>query len=344
MNILITGGCGFIGCNAAKRFVDRGDRLTVLDDLSRPGADQNLAWLRGQGQFEFVRGDICDAALVGRVVREGRFDAVLHLAGQVAVTTSVVNPRRDFEINALGTLNLLEAVREHSRGSVLIYASTNKVYGKLPDFELRENGLRYSLPANAGGVGETQPLDFHSPYGCSKGSADQYVVDYARIYGLRTVNLRQSCIYGYRQFGVEDQGWVAWFTIAHMLGSPVTIYGTGKQVRDILFIDDLVDCYLAAIERIDEVAGHTFNIGGGPSNTLSLLELLDYLRELSGRAVAHSFDDWRPGDQPVYVSDIGKAGSLLNWVPKVSAREGIGKLHRWIESNRDAFKGLGTNL
>jgi len=344
MNILVTGGCGFIGCNAALRFISRGDRLTVLDDLSRPGTDQNLAWLRGQGRFEFVRGDICDAALVGRVVRGGRFDAVLHLAGQVAVTTSVVNPRRDFEVNALGTFNLLEAVREHSPGSVLIYASTNKVYGKLPDFELREDGLRYSLPAHACGVGEAQPLDFHSPYGCSKGSADQYVIDYARIYGLRTVNLRQSCVYGYRQFGVEDQGWVAWFAIAHLLGKPVTIYGTGKQVRDILFVDDLVDCYLAAIERVDKVAGHTFNVGGGPTNTLSLLELLGHLRELSGRAVSHGFDDWRPGDQPVYISDIRKAKTLLNWVPKVNAQEGIGKLYRWIESNRDAFDGLGGKL
>ena len=344
MNILVTGGCGFIGCNAALRFIGRGDRLTVLDDLSRPGTDQNLAWLRGQGRFDFVRGDICDAALVGRVVRGGRFDAVLHLAGQVAVTTSVVNPRRDFEINALGTFNLLEAVREHSPGSVLIYASTNKVYGKLPDFELREDGLRYSLPAHACGVGEAQPLDFHSPYGCSKGSADQYVIDYARIYGLRTVNLRQSCVYGYRQFGVEDQGWVAWFAIAHLLGKPVTIYGTGKQVRDILFVDDLVDCYLAAVERIDKVAGHTFNVGGGPTNTLSLLELLGHLRELSGRAVSHSFDDWRPGDQPVYISDIRKAKTLLNWAPKVNAQEGIGKLYRWIESNRDAFNGLGGKL
>lgn len=344
MNILITGGCGFIGCNAARRFLSLGNQITILDDLSRPGTDQNLGWLRGQSRFDFVRGDVCDAALVGRVVREGHFDAVLHLAGQVAVTTSLSNPRRDFEINALGTLNVLEAVREHSPQSVVLYSSTNKVYGKLPDLNLREEEMRYSLPALEGGVRESQPLDFHSPYGCSKGSADQYVVDYSRIYGLRTVNLRQSCIYGYRQFGVEDQGWVAWFTIAHLLGKPVTIYGTGKQVRDILFIDDLVDCYLAAIERSDKVAGQTFNIGGGPANTLSLRELLDSLHELSGRAVAHSYDDWRPGDQPVYVSDIRKAESLLNWAPKVNVPEGLGKLYRWIESNRASFAGLENKL
>jgi CDP-paratose 2-epimerase len=344
MNVLITGGCGFIGCNAAQRFLHRGDQVTVLDDLSRPGADRNLSWLRGQGSFKFIQGDVCDAALVSRVVHEGDFDAVLHLAAQVAVTTSVVNPRRDFEINALGTFNLLEAVREHCPRSVVIYASTNKVYGKLPDVELREDEMRYSLPDLAGGVGESQPLDFHSPYGCSKGSADQYVIDYSRIYGLRTINLRQSCIYGYRQFGVEDQGWVAWFTIAHLLGKPVTIYGTGKQVRDILFIDDLIDCYLAAIERIDEVAGQTFNIGGGPANTLSLRELLSYLQEFSGRAVTHSFDDWRPGDQPVYVSDIHKSESLLNWTPKVNVQDGISKLYRWIESNRGSFAELGSKL
>lgn len=337
MEILITGGCGFIGCNTAHRLLQSGHSVMLYDDLSRRGTDQNLTWLREQGRFDFVKGDICDAASMEQTIRQGKFDAIIHLAAQVAVTTSVADPRRDFEINALGTFNLLEAVRLHSPRSAVLYASTNKVYGKLPELELREESSRYSLLAHQRGVSETQPLDFYSPYGCSKGAADQYVIDYSRIYGLRTVNLRQSCIYGYRQFGVEDQGWVAWFTIAHLLGRPVTIYGTGKQVRDILFIDDLVDCYLSAIERIDHVAGQTFNVGGGAANTLSLLELLSMLEWHSGRPVAHGFDDWRPGDQPVYVSDIRKAQASLGWQPKIDAVAGVERLYEWVSANRAYF-------
>jgi CDP-paratose 2-epimerase len=337
MRILITGGCGFIGCNAASRFTLLGHSVTALDNLSRSGSDRNLEWLREQGQVEFIKGDVRDADFVGNLIGQRRFDAAIHLAGQVAVTTSVADPRLDFEINALGTFNLLEAVRRHSPETIVLNASTNKVYGKLPDFNLEEQPLRYALPDLPHGVNETQPLDFHSPYGCSKGAADQYSVDYARIYGLRTVNFRQSCIYGYRQFGVEDQGWVAWFTIAHAVGQPVTIYGNGKQVRDILFVDDLIDCYLAAIERIESVSGMIFNIGGGPNNTLSLVELLELLSERSGRMVEHGFDEWRPGDQPVYVSDIRKAGSLLEWQPKVSVIEGIDRLVNWVVANKDSF-------
>jgi CDP-paratose 2-epimerase len=343
-SILITGGCGFIGCNTAKRLLDMGQSVTLLDDLSRPGTDHNLAWLREQGDFAFAHEDVCAAGTVADVVKRGRFDVIIHLAAQVAVTTSVVNPRRDFEINALGTLNLLEAVRLHSPETVVLNASTNKVYGKLDGVEVNEEKRRYSLRDVIHGIGETQPLDFHSPYGCSKGAADQYVTDYARIYGLRTVNLRQSCIYGYRQFGVEDQGWVAWFTIAHLLGRPVTIYGTGKQVRDILFVDDLVDCYLAAIERIDRVAGRSFNIGGGPANTLSLLELLEMLDRLSGQPVEHDFADWRPGDQPVYISDIREAQALLGWNPKVGASQGVQSLYEWVAANRESVAGLVGRL
>ena len=337
MKILITGGCGFIGCNAAQRFLQLGHSVALLDDLSRPGSETNLEWLREQGTFDFFRTDVCDAQSMADVVREGRFDVAIHLAAQVAVTTAVVEPRRDFEINALGTFNLLEAVRRHSTESIVLNASTNKVYGKLPDFNQEEQPLRYALPDLPQGVSEVQPLDFHSPYGCSKGAADQYTIDYARIYGLRTVNFRQSCIYGYRQFGVEDQGWVAWFTIAHLLGRPVTIYGTGKQVRDVLFIDDLIDCYLAAIDRIESVAGKSFNIGGGPGNTLSLLELLELLREYSGRAVQHSFDQWRPGDQPVYVSDIRRAEQEISWRPQVPVHQGVEQLHRWVSANLGLF-------
>jgi CDP-paratose 2-epimerase len=337
MKILITGGCGFIGCNTAQRFLQLGHAVTVLDNLSRRGSDQNLEWLQQQSALDFVNADICDAAAVASIIERGAFDVVLHLAAQVAVTTSVVEPRRDFEINALGTMNVLEAVRLHSPQAIILNASTNKVYGNLPDLQLSEDERRHSLPDLPNGVSETQPLDFHSPYGCSKGAADQYMIDYARIYGLRTVNFRQSCIYGYRQFGVEDQGWVAWFTIAHALSKPVTIYGTGKQVRDILFIDDLVDCYLAAINKIDSVVGTTFNVGGGPDNTLSLLELLEALREHSGRSVVHSFENWRPGDQPVYVSDIRKARLLLDWKPKIGVTAGLELLHAWVVANLDVF-------
>ena len=337
MKILITGGCGFIGCNAAQRFAQLGYSVVLVDNLSRRGSDQNLEWLRQQTGVDFVNADVCDAAAISSIIEQRAFDVVLHLAAQVAVTTSVVDPRRDFEINALGTLNVLEAVRLKSPKTIVLNASTNKVYGKLPDLHLTEDAMRHSLLDLPDGVSETQPLDFHSPYGCSKGAADQYMIDYARIYGLRTVNFRQSCIYGYRQFGVEDQGWVAWFTIAHALYRPVTVYGTGKQVRDILFVDDLVDCYLAAIDKIDDVRGMTFNVGGGPANTLSLLELIAALRENSGRSVVHSFEDWRPGDQPVYVSDIRKARQLLDWQPKIGVTAGLELLHAWVVANLDVF-------
>lgn len=337
MKILITGGCGFIGCNAAQRFLQTGHAVAVVDDLSRRGSRRNLNWLREQGEFEFIEGDVRDTAFVAEIVKRQQADVCLHLAAQVAVTTSVVDPRRDFEINAFGTFNVLEAIREHSPETILLNASTNKVYGKLPALELHEEPQRYSLPDLPGGVSEEQPLDFHSPYGCSKGAAEQYVIDYHRIYGVRTVNFRQSCIYGYRQFGVEDQGWVAWFTIAHLLGKPVTIYGTGKQVRDVLFIDDLLDCYLAAITSIEKVAGSTLNIGGGRDNTLSLLELLALLREHSGSAVIHSFADWRPGDQPVYVSDISRAEELLQWRPQIGVSDGVARLYQWVSDNRSTF-------
>ncbi len=335
MNILITGGCGFIGCNAAQRFLQLGHSVTVVDNLSRRGSDRNREWLKTQGAFEFVAADIRDAELLDKIVRRCGIDVVLHLAAQVAVTTSVVEPREDFEINALGTFNVLEAVRKYSPRSIVLNASTNKVYGKLVGPKVEEDAMRCKLPGLPMGVAETQPLDFHSPYGCSKGAGDQYVIDYARIFGLRTLNFRQSCIYGYRQFGVEDQGWVAWFTIAHASNRPVVIYGSGKQVRDILFIDDLIDCYLAAIERIDNVAGTTFNVGGGPENTLSLLELLAALKAHSGRQVIHSFEDWRPGDQPVYISDIRKAGELLAWQPRISVELGLERLHEWVTANAE---------
>jgi CDP-paratose 2-epimerase len=337
MRALVTGGAGFIGCNTAKCLGEAGWNVVVLDNLSRRGCETNLDWLRRQFSFDFVNVDIRNAQEIAEVIRTGHFDVVIHLAAQVAVTTSILSPRLDFEVNALGTLNLLEAIRCHSPNTVLLNASTNKVYGELGDVAIREGETRYELVHHPLGIAETQPLDFHSPYGCSKGAADQYVADYARIYGLRCVNFRQSCIYGYRQFGVEDQGWVAWFTIAHVLGKPIAIYGNGKQVRDVLFVDDLVAVYIRAIDAIDSVSGRTFNIGGGVQNTLSLLELIEYLEYLSKRKVAYSFADWRPGDQPVFISDIQQARLVLSWSPTVSAREGVARLYNWVVQNREMF-------
>ena len=342
MKILITGGCGFIGCNTAERLSQLGHKVTILDNLSRQGTKHNLIWLQQQGMTHFVEMDIRNAASLGDIVRQGQFDVIIHLAGQVAVTTSVQDPYSDFEINAAGTLNLLEAVRLHSPHSIILYSSTNKVYGKLAGLQVAEDETRYHLPLLSQGVNEERLLDFYSPYGCSKGAADQYVIDYSRIYGLRTVCFRQSCIYGPRQLGVEDQGWIAWFMIAHLMGRSITIYGTGKQVRDALFIGDLVDCYLAAIERIDAVRGLAFNIGGGPANTISLLELMKVLTSLSSRPVEYSFSDWRPGDQPVYISDIRQAQKLLGWEPKISVPEGLERLYNWVSINSQLLKSAAV--
>jgi CDP-paratose 2-epimerase len=342
LKILVTGGCGFIGCNTARSFSKLNHCVTVLDDLSRRGSANNLEWLRRQVHTDFVLGSVCDLRSLSEIIKQGSFDVVVHLAGQVAVTSSVIDPRHDFEINALGTFNVLEAVRQHSPETMVLNASTNKVYGKLTAFDLQEEPTRYLIPDLPHGISEQQPIDFHSPYGCSKGAADQYVIDYARIYGLRTVNFRQSCIYGQRQFGVADQGWLAWFAFAHSLDQPVTIYGTGKQVRDVLFVDDLINCYLASIDRIDRVRGMTFNIGGGPENTLSLLELVEALQRHSGRAVSYTFENWRPSDQPVYVSDIRKAEALLGWKPEVGVDEGLTKLYSWVEANGESFLERAT--
>ena len=340
-SLLVTGGAGFIGINAAKHFAERGWSVTVMDNLSRRGAEDNLAWLSQQVRVHFERVDVRDAAAVAQVVRTARPAAVLHLAAQVAVTTSVADPRADFETNALGTLNMLEAVRAHAADSVFINASTNKVYGSITGTSAVERASRYELPGLAAGVGEDQPLDFHSPYGCSKGAADQYTLDYARIYGLDTVTLRQSCIYGPRQFGIEDQGWVAWFTIAAVLGHPVTLYGDGKQVRDLLHVDDLVRVYEAVIERRSHARGLAFNIGGGPSHTLSLLELTSLLHHELGTPLRMASADWRPGDQRVYVSDIRRAQALLGWTPVVDVQSGVRALVEWVRGNRHLFSWLG---
>lgn len=339
---LVVGGAGFIGCNAAKRFSDAGDGVAVFDNLSRKGTRENLDWLKEQVAVEAVVGDIRTYDEIAGFFKEHNdADVVVHMAAQVAVTTSVANPREDFEINALGTFNVLEAMREHLPDAVLVFASTNKVYGGMENVAvgLRDNRYQYeNLPT---GVSEEMPLDFHSPYGCSKGCADQYVRDYSRIYGLRTVVLRQSCIYGYRQFGIEDQGWVAWFTIATALEHPIVIYGDGKQVRDVLFVDDLLDAFQLAAKNPEKHSGRIYNIGGGPDNTMSLLELLDFLRSLSGREIEYSFADWRPGDQQVFVSDIRLAKERMGWSPKVAPKEGVSRLYEWVMENKQLFVDLG---
>jgi CDP-paratose 2-epimerase len=331
MKWLITGGCGFIGCNAASHLLRASEQVVVLDNMSRQGTNDNRSWLEGLPSVPtFVEADIRDAVAVREAIAVHRPDVLLHLAAQVAVTTSVRDPRTDFEVNALGTLNLLEAVRLESPRTIFLYSSTNKVYGCLKSLRVEETATRYVMPQLPYGVDESQPLDFYSPYGCSKGVADQYVLDYARIYGLRSAVFRQSCIYGPHQYGVEDQGWVAWMTIAALTGRPITIYGTGKQVRDLLYVSDLVRCYRAAIERIDHVAGEAFNIGGGPVNSLSLVDFLRVLEQFCERPVETGYGPARPGDQPFFVSDIRKAERLLNWRPRVTVAEGIEQLAAWV--------------
>jgi CDP-paratose 2-epimerase len=336
---LITGGAGFIGSNYVKRLLERGERVTVYDNLSRAGAKINLDWLCssfGETSFELVKGDIKDDVRLAAAAQD--VDVLVHLAGQVAVTTSVMDPRQDFEDNALGTFNVLEAARQAKRNPAVLYSSTNKVYGGMEDARIVEDDTRYQYADLPFGVAEAQPLDFHSPYGCSKGAGDQYVRDYQRIYGIPTVVLRQSCIYGPRQFGIEDQGWVAWFVIAAILGRPITIYGDGKQIRDVLFVDDLLDAYDLAIENIDQAAGKVYNIGGGPQNTLSIWqEFGPLLRDLLGRDIPIGRGDWRPGDQKVYVSDIRKAESELGWKPKISVEAGIKRLFEWVQANQYLF-------
>jgi CDP-paratose 2-epimerase len=339
MRVFITGGAGFIGCNLADHHLRRGDAVTIFDNLSRRGADRNLAWLRERhgDRLSFERGDIRDFATLREALTPD-MARVYHMAGQVAVTTSVQDPREDFEINALGTFNVLEAVRSRAPHAPLFFASTNKVYGGMEGVTVVEQPTRYAYQDLPRGIPESHPLDFHSPYGCSKGAADQYVRDYARIYGLRTVVFRQSCIYGPRQMGVEDQGWVAHFCIAARYGRPITIYGDGKQVRDALWVDDLIAAYEAAAERIDVTAGQLYNIGGGPIETISIWrEFGPMLQELAGRPIEARRADWRPGDQPVYISDIGRAERELGWRPQVSIADGIQRLWQWVSAHPELF-------
>ncbi|GJE49228.1 CDP-paratose 2-epimerase [Methylobacterium tardum] len=335
--ILVTGGAGFIGANLSDSLAADGHAVIVYDALSRPGVAANLDWLRQRhgSRITPVVADIRDDQELARAVAEA--GAVFHFAAQVAVTTSLVAPRADMEINLLGTVNLLEAVRSLTRPVPVLYASTNKVYGDLPDIALEAIGDAY-LPADAGlrarGIGEDRPLDFHTPYGCSKGAADQYVLDYARSFGLPAAVMRMSCIYGPRQMGNEDQGWVAHFLIRALAGEAVTLYGDGRQVRDILHVRDVVAAYRAALARIGDAAGHAFNIGGGPGNAVSLLQLLDHVGALLGRPVERSFQAWRPGDQRYYVSDTRRAVARLGLEPFTGWRDGVADLAGWLTAAR----------
>jgi CDP-paratose 2-epimerase len=340
MKILITGGAGFIGTNTADRLLADGQQVIIVDDLSRRGSENNLKWLRERhGDFPFHQIDIRDFDALRSMMRgHAPLDLVLHFAAQVAVTTSVEDPRTDFEINALGTLNVLEAVRELDDDPVVLYTSTNKVYGALPQLQVLEDDLRYRYADLPLGVTEQTPLDLYSPYGCSKGAADQYVRDYHRMYGMRTIVFRNSCIYGPRQFGIEDQGWLAWFVIAAVKGSPITIYGNGKQVRDLLYIDDLVEAMLLAHAKIEKTQGQVYNIGGGSENSVSIwLEIEPALRELLGREIPVSFAGWRPGDQPIYVSNVTKAFEDFGWRPKTTVNEGMRRLFDWVREHEHLF-------
>jgi CDP-paratose 2-epimerase len=338
---LITGGAGFIGSNLAHRLLAAGRRVRVLDNLSRPGVEQNLQWLRQQhgDLLEFVRADVRDAAAVAQAV--AGVQQVFHFAAQVAVTTSLENPQEDFAINAQGTLNVLEAARARPVPPGVILTSTNKVYGGLEDLQLSVQGQRY-LPVDAGvaarGIGESRPLDFHSPYGCSKGTADQYVTDYARSYGMTTLVFRMSCIYGPRQFGTEDQGWVAHFILRALRGERITLYGDGMQVRDVLFVDDLVDAFLLAEQHAPRLAGRAFNMGGGPRNAISLQDLLDRIEQLHGKRPPLSLDAWRTGDQRYYVSDTESFQRETGWQARVPADEGIARLYEWLAA-RETRRG-----
>ncbi len=336
---LITGGAGFIGTNYASRLLARGDEVVLFDNLSRAGTPRNIAWLRdtyGGSSFVLLEADVRDADALQEAVRG--VDRVVHLAAQVAVTTSVEDPRSDFEINARGTLNVLEAARQSEKQPLVIFSSTNKVYGDLEDIRVAEGEDSYFFPDNPEGISETQLLDFHSPYGCSKGTGDQYVRDYHRIFGLPTVVFRQSCIYGPHQFGIEDQGWVAWFVIAAVTGKPITIYGDGKQVRDLLYVDDLLTAYDMAAANIDKTAGQIYNIGGGAENTLSIWKEFGPLLEKElGREIPVARESWRPGDQRVFIADIRKASRDFGWKPRIGVEEGIRKLFEWVRANQDMF-------
>ena len=335
--IVITGGAGFVGTNLAHRLLSQGRSVVLFDNLSRSGVEQNLQWLKDAHgpKVRLELADVRDPYALRRVVTGA--EAVYHLAAQVAVTTSLTDPQEDFAVNAGGTLNLLEAIRRCSHPPMLLFTSTNKVYGGLSDVHLRKLDDRYGpvdAEIAATGIGEDRPLDFHSPYGCSKGSADQYVIDYARTFGLQAIIFRMSCIYGPHQFGNEDQGWVAHFLARTLDREGLTIFGDGRQVRDILFVEELVDAMLLAMKNMARLSGRAFNIGGGPSRSISLLELLDRIEIMHGARPRTTFEDWRPGDQRYYVSDVRSFSHATGWKPQVTIEDGLLSLYNWLRSTR----------
>jgi CDP-paratose 2-epimerase len=339
MRLLVTGGCGFLGSNLVRHALSRGDQVAVVDTLARLGAEENLSWLRSQsGSLTHHRIDVRDAEGIAGLVGDFSPDAIFHVAGQVAMTTSIADPRTDFEINALGTLNVLEAVRRRCPGAAVLYSSTNKVFGDLSGFAYREEATRWVCTDRPNGFDESTPLGFHSPYGCSKGAADQYVLDYARIFGLRTAVFRHSSMYGGRQFATYDQGWIGWFCQQAVesarggLRKPFTISGDGKQVRDVLHADDMVELYFQAAERISAIAGQAFCIGGGVANSLSLLELFAHLERILGKALSWERLPARSSDQRIFIADLTKVRNMLGWAPRVGVEEGLRRMVDWTMS------------
>ena len=335
MKYLITGGCGFLGSNIAAEVLRRQESLVVYDNLSRIGGDKKLAWLQGMGDFRFVRADTKDFASISKVIKEARPDVIYHLAGQVAMTTSLSNPRLDFDTNVVGSFNVLEAVRQFAPEATVVYSSTNKVYGDFEYFHYDETPTRYVCRERTNGFDESVNLDFHSPYGCSKGAADQYMLDYARMFHLKTIVFRHSSMYGARQFGTFDQGWISWFVQKAVetkkdSHATFTISGNGKQVRDVLHAEDMVRLYLTAADKIGSASGNVFNIGGGMANSLSLLELFSFLETELGVKLKYSHLPPRESDQKVFVADITKAKRVLDWDPVVSKEEGIRKMIKWV--------------
>ncbi len=339
--ILITGGCGFIGTNAAAHYLKKGYKVAALDNLFRAGSKQNLQWLKNKPNFTFIKADIRKADQTLAAFKKYKPDQVLHLAAQTTMVTSITDPREDFEINACGTFNVLEALRKATPKSPLIYSSTNKVMGELTNIPVVEKKKRYDYK-KIKGVSEKYPLDFHGPYGCSKGCGDQYSLDYARIFGLNSVVFRQSGIYGPHQFGIEEQGWLAWFCNALLFDKPVTIYGNGKQVRDVLYMDDLLKAYDAAFKNIKKTRGKSYTIGGGAKFSISIWELFEILEALSGKKFKYKFGPWRAGDQKVFISDNSSAKKDFGWQPETSPEEGIKKLYTWISQNKDLIKKAGV--
>ena len=337
MKLLVVGGCGFLGSNLASHGIKEGYDVTVFDNLSRLGASSNLEWLRTLGDFRFVHGDTRNRNDVEHIIREGQFDAVFHLAGQVAMTTSIADPYKDFETNTMGTLNVLDAIRLYSPHTVMTFSSTNKVYGDLEQYTYDETDTRYVCREFPDGYDESVPLDFRSPYGCSKGAADQYMLDFHRIFGIRTIVFRHSSMYGGRQFATYDQGWIGWFcekAIEKKLNpacDPFTISGNGKQVRDILHAQDMISLYYTALANADQIAGQVFNIGGGMDQSLSLLELFDLLNGILGIRMEYTQLPPRISDQKVFVADLKKITGATGWKPQVTAADGIARMVKWAE-------------